>query len=82
MPAGIRTNTRRIGDLPRSVVEHHRANGDARPLRGLQARRLPEFEIATARTTRAVRLRVNGKLERTDSGERCKHYGASAEISQ
>src|SRR5258708_30590231 len=78
----VRADTRRLGELPRSIVEHHRANGDARPLRGLQAHRLPEFETATTRTTRAIRLRVSGKIERADSGKHCKHYGASAEISQ
>ena len=80
--SGVRADTRRLGELPRSIVEHHRANGDARPLRGLQAHRLPEFETATTRTTRAIRLRVSGKIERADSGKHCKHYGASAEISQ
>jgi len=80
--SGVRADTRRLGELPRSVVEHHRANGDTRPLRGLQAHRLPKFETATTRTTRAIRLRVSGKVERADSGKHCKHYGASAKISQ
>src|SRR5260370_21208134 len=80
--SGVRADTRRLGELPRSVVELHRANGDTRPLRGLQARRLPKFETATARTTRAIRLRVSGKIERADSSKRRKDYPAGAEISQ
>jgi len=82
MPAGIRTDTRCFRDLPRSVVEHHHANGDARPLRGLQARRLPEFEAATTRTTRAIRLRASCGIERADGGKGRKDYRPGAEISQ
>src|SRR6266851_10249931 len=80
--SGVRANTQRLGELPRSVVEYHRANGDTRPLRGLQAHRLPKFETATTRTTRAIRLRVSGKVERADSSKRRKDYPAGAEISQ
>jgi len=67
---GIGANTRGLGNLPRSVVEHHDADGHSWPVRGLEAHRLAEFEAAITGPARTTGVGASCKIETVRSGER------------
>src|SRR4029077_6764936 len=50
----LRDHAGRVGELPRGVVEHHAADGDARTFRGLQADARAELVVAPLRAAGAV----------------------------